>query len=124
VYDRSSEYPHTIDLKLTGSRPFVDAARILALAHGVAHTSTAERLRALEEPAHLAPEQVAALVDAFHFVHLQRLRSQLGPGAPRSGVNRVDPEALHDLDRHVLKEAFRQARRLQALLAREYELAY
>jgi CBS domain-containing protein len=123
VYDGSKEFPHTIDLKMNGSRPFVDAARILALAHGVPHTSTAERLRAVEERAPFGPERLAALVDAFYFVHRLRLRRQRDTDAGAGGSNRIDPAELNDLDRHVLKEAFKQARKLQARLARDYELA-
>jgi CBS domain-containing protein len=36
--------------------------------------------------------------------------------------NLIDPEQLNDLDRRILKEAFRQARKLQARLALEYRL--
>ena len=43
---RRRTFPRTLELKMYGSRPFVDAARILALANRVPHTSTAERLRA------------------------------------------------------------------------------
>jgi CBS domain-containing protein len=122
VTDRSKEFRHTLDLKMNGSRPFVDAARILALAHGVAHTSTAERLRAVEEVVHQGPEALAAIVDGFHVVHRFRLLSQCG-ARPGPAPNRLDPDTLHDLDRHVLKEAFHQARRLQERLARAYDLA-
>jgi CBS domain-containing protein len=129
VYDRSAEFPHTIDLKLSGSRLFVDAARVFALAHGVPHTATAERLRAVEGAVRFGAERLAALVDAFHFVHRLRLRNQASAGEPAPGrssaapdANRIDPRELNDLDRHVLKEAFRQARKLQDQLAREYEL--
>ncbi|BDG01349.1 DUF294 nucleotidyltransferase-like domain-containing protein [Anaeromyxobacter oryzae] len=122
TYDRSKEYPHTIDLKMNGSRPFVDAARILALAHGVAHTNTAERLRAVDAVAPFAPGRLAAIVDAFYFVHLMRLRSQREPPRPGAAPNRIDPRQLNELDRHVLKEAFRQARHLQTRLALEYGL--
>ncbi len=121
VTDRSSEHPGTLDLKLAGSRPFVDAARILALAHGVAHTATAERLRAVQEVTGQRPEAFAAVVDAFHVVHRLRLLSQCGP-RPGPAPNRLDPDTLNDLDRHLLKEALRQARRLQEWLARDYDL--
>ena len=47
TFDRCREFPHSIDLKMFGTRPFVDAARIFSLAHGIADTSTAQRLRAL-----------------------------------------------------------------------------
>ena len=123
VYDRSKEYPHTIDLKMHGSRPFVDAARILALAHGIPHTNTAERLRAVEQIVPLGPDRLAAVVDAFHFVHLVRLRRQCRPEGAGEGLNRIDPSELNDLDRRVLKEAFRQARHLQQRIAQDYELA-
>jgi CBS domain-containing protein len=63
------------------------------------------------------------MIDGFHFIHLLRLRNQIDPACRPEGANRIDPRRLNDLDRHVLKEAFRQARRLQARLVREYELA-
>lgn len=121
-FDGSKDYPHTLDLKARGSRLFVDAARVLALAHQVVPTSTAERLRAVAEPANLG-EGVAALVDGFHFIHLVRLRHQRRlRGADPGRANRVDPGELNDLDRTVLKEAFRQARKLQAWLASQFQL--
>jgi CBS domain-containing protein len=121
-FDGPKEHPHTLDLKSRGSRLFVDAARVLALAHEVEATSTAERLRAVAGPADLGDEGVAALVDGFHFIHLLRLRHQrrtLGPGR----ANRVDPDDLNDLDRSVLKEALRQARRLQTWLGSRFDLS-
>jgi CBS domain-containing protein len=122
VVDRSKEFPHTLDLKAHGSRIFVDAARILALEHGIAHTSTAERLRAAAEVGALDRDGVAALVDGFHFVHLLRLRNQFRRDAAREGANRIDPRRLTPLDRVVLKEAFRQARRLQERLALDHRV--
>jgi CBS domain-containing protein len=117
----SKEYPHTLDLKARGSRLFVDAARVLALAHGIAPTSTAERLRAAAEPAHMSPESLAGMVDGFYFIHLLRLRNQRRVADP-ARANRVNPDELNDLDRSVLKEAFRQAKKLQGWLTSEYQL--
>jgi CBS domain-containing protein len=122
VVDRAGEFPHTLDLKSTGSRPFVDAARILALANRVPYTSTAQRLRAVTETLGLGEESVAAMIDGFHFIHMLRLRNQCRPGLREGAANRVDPGDLNDLDRQILKEAFRQARKLQQRIAREYEL--
>ena len=39
-----------------------------------------------------------------------------------AGDNRVDPDTLNELDRRVLKEAFRQARKLQLRLKLDYQL--
>ena len=121
VVDRSGEFPNTLDLK-SSSLPFVDAARILALANRVPYTSTAQRLRAAAEILHLGEEAVAAMIDGFHFVHLLRLRNQCRPGLPPGGANRLDPRELNELDRQILKEAFRQARKLQQRIVREYQL--
>jgi len=120
VCDGSKEFPHTIDLKANGTRPFVDAARVLSLATGVSHTNTAERLRAAAEAIGLDPDDAAAIVDGFHVVHLARLRNQCR--RPEGDGNRVDPRTLNDLERQVLKEAFRQARKLQHRLAIEHRL--
>jgi CBS domain-containing protein len=122
VYDGSQEFPHTIDLKMVGSRPFVDAARVFSLAHGVRQTSTAERLRSAAEALNFSSEGLSAVVDAFHFVHLLRLRNQCRIGGGPIRANRVDPRGLSDLDRGVLKEAFRQARKLQNRLASAHRL--
>ncbi len=46
--------PKTINLKLYGVRPFVDTARIMALARGLPQTATAERLRAASAAGALA----------------------------------------------------------------------
>ncbi len=122
VYDDSKEFPHTIDLKMHGSRPFVDAARILSLANGVPHTSTAERLRAVAGIVRFDRDSLAAIIDGFYFIHLLRLRNQCKLQGAQVGANRVDPKDLNELDRHVLKEAFRQARKLQNRLVLDYRL--
>jgi len=63
VYDNNKDFPHTIDLKMHGARPFVDAARIFALANNVAMTSTAQRLRGAAEATNLGAD-VEAMIEA------------------------------------------------------------
>lgn len=110
----------TLDLKTHGSRIFVDAARLMALGLGVAETNTAQRLRLTGRRMGEDERDIAAAVDAFHFLQMLRLRAQRGeldePGAERPaarGANRIDPYRLNDVDQRMLKEAFRQARQLQ-----------
>jgi CBS domain-containing protein len=93
-----------LDLKLLGARPFVDAARVLALAAGAPHTGTAARLRD-------AGERTAA--DAFHYIQGLRLK---GEG------NIVRVAKLNDIERRVLKGAFRQAALLQERLRLDFAL--
>lgn len=117
---------HTLDLKLNGITPFVDAARIFSLAAGVSQTSTLQRLRASAAKLKIHPTEVEAWIDAFLFIQVLRMRHH--DEGREQGLsdeqldNRIDPEALHELDRRILKEAFRQARKLQARLALEYHL--
>ena len=113
------EHPHTLDLKGQGVRLFVDVLRILALAHGVEHTNTVERLRGARQALGMPVEEAAAMAAAFY--QIQRLRLQNQVSAEFSGAaNRINPDRLHKLDRQILKEAFRQARTLQQRLRLDY----
>ena len=107
--------------KAFGARPFVDAARIIALAHGIPHSSTTARLRAAAAQMKLGNDDVNAVIDGFFFIQTLRLRNQRGDTQP-GAANRVDPDKLNELDRQVLKEAFKQAKRLQLRLQLEYRL--
>ncbi|MCC4117192.1 DUF294 nucleotidyltransferase-like domain-containing protein [Aromatoleum toluclasticum] len=113
----------TIDLKKSGARLFVDVARILALRADVASSSTVQRLRQAGTRMGMPAEEIAALIDGFHFIQLLRLRSQhLDTEHDAPGDNRIDPDTLNELDRRILKEAFRQARKLQLRLKLDYQL--
>ena len=115
--------PGTVNLKLHGVRPFADAARVYALAFGLAQTGTAERLRAAAADLRMEPSEMAAIVDAFYFIQKLRLRIQARPGTDsRGNANQIDPQSLNDFERPSLKEAFRQGRRLQQRLALDYDL--
>jgi len=121
VDDDVPEAPDTIDLKVRGTRIFVDAARVFALALGIAETGTADRLRIAGSRLKVEPRHVDAAVEAFHFLQLLRLRQQDAPG-PSATANRIDPYALNDVAQRMLKEAFRQAKTLQERLRVTYRL--
>lgn len=121
VFDKNDEFPHTIDLKTYGSRLYVDVARILSLAGGVSETGTAERLRALAERGKLGGEDIGAFIDGFFVMQRMRLRQQQS-GTPEGMANRVNPDQLNELDRLILKESFKQAKKLQVRLQMEYRL--
>ncbi|NOU01017.1 MAG: CBS domain-containing protein [Gallionella sp.] len=113
-----------LDLKLNGITPFVDAVRIFSLAAGVTHTSTLLRLRASAEKLKIHPSEIEAWLDAFLFIQVLRMRhhdEEKTKGMSEAALNNlIDPEQLNELDRRILKEAFRQARKLQARLSLEY----
>jgi len=114
--------PHTVNLKLNGARPFIDAARIYALAHGLSQTNTADRLRAARAGNGMGAAEAEGLVDAFFVVQGLRLATQAGLEPGDEGANRVDPDKLNPFERRILKEAFLQARRLQSRLALDYQV--
>ena len=115
--------PHSIDLKGFGARLFVDAARIYALSQGLGQTSTVERLRAVGPGAGMSAADVEATLGAFLFIQQLRLRNQASQETlTEANANRIDPEALNELDRHTLKESLRLARKLQQRLALDYQL--
>lgn len=123
VADDGGKFPGTIDLKAFGARPFVDAARVLSLAHALPATGTAARLRAAGAAGVLPREEVAASVDAFHYIQGLRLRRQhLDGGLPAGAENRIDPERLNAVDRRILKAAFRQAALLQERMRLDFAL--
>jgi len=123
VVASGGEHPHTIDLKVNGATPFVDGARLLALAHRIPETNTIARFRAAAERGVLRKEEADAWCDAYAYIQLLRMRghqSQAGQGLALD--NHIDPDRLNELDRRILKEAFRQARKLQTRLALDHQL--
>jgi len=66
---------------------------------------------------------VEAIIDAFNFIQMLRLRHQhLETGQGRPGDNRIFIDRLNQLDRRILKESFRQARKLQQRIKLTYQL--
>lgn len=110
-----------VDLKLNGTVPFVDAARLLALANGIRATGTVERFETLATMGVVPAAEVRGWVDSFQFFQSLRLRAQhMGEPGPEGNPNSLDTRTLSGLDRRILKEAFREARRLQQRLALDY----
>lgn len=108
----------TLDLKLRGAMPIVDAARVFALASGIHETGTRTRLLRCVELGRLRGDEVAAWIDAFDFIQLMRLRMQHGVSRELSTL--PDPTRLSALDKRILNEALRQARKIQQRLELDY----
>ena len=119
----NEKHPHTLDLKLNGLTPFIDAARIIALKHLITAKGTHERLQVAADMKVLKQSDVDAWIEAYDFIQLLRMKQhkeQVEQGIPLH--NHIDPDSLNELNRRILKEAFRQARKLQSYLEREYQL--
>jgi CBS domain-containing protein len=115
-----------IDLKLHGTAIYVDAARLFALAHGIAATGTRARFEAAARAMHVPAQEAEAWTEGFEILQTMRLQVQLAT-ASREAVdasdgnpNLIDVGALNDIDRRVLKESLRVARRLQQRIELDY----
>ncbi len=113
----------SLDLKRQGLAPFVEAARVFALANGVAEANTLERMDRLAKNGVFDPKDANAWKEAYSLIQAIRMRShqeQLNRDEPLS--NYINPDDLNPLDRRILRESFRQAQRLQQKLEVTYQL--
>lgn len=110
-----------LDIKLNGTMIYVDTARLYALANGIDAVNTRARFEAVGHVLHVPPREGEGWVGGFEFLQMLRLRGQIGLVVERSEVseppahnpNLLDVSSLNDIDRRILKEALRVARRLQ-----------
>ena len=119
-----------VDLKLHGTAIYVDAARLYALAHGVPATATRARFEAVASALGVAAPEAEGWVSGFEYLQMLRLQVQLardrGPAAEAeaekrdANPNQIDVASLNDIDRLVLKESLRVARRLQQRIQLDY----
>lgn len=112
---------NTIDLKVQGLSPFVDAARVFAFANGIPATSTLERIEALAEKNAFDDKDAKAWIESYGLIQLLRMHNQQAQvKAGKAPNNRINTNDLNQLDRRILRESFRQAQRLQQKLERTY----
>jgi CBS domain-containing protein len=115
-----------IDLKLGGTAIYVDAARVYALAHGVVETGTRARFEGVARAMGAPAQEAEGWISGFEYLQLLRLQVQLARDsraavdATDGNPNQVDVAALNDIDRRVLKESLRVARRLQQRIEMDY----
>jgi len=129
-----------LDVKLNGTMIYVDAARLYALANGIEAVNTRSRFEAVARALRVPPHEAEGWVGGFEFLQMLRLRRQIGDagasgaagdgggagssrggsdgsgqsgGASEPDPNLLDVASLNDIDRRILKEALRVARRLQ-----------
>jgi CBS domain-containing protein len=109
------------DLKHHGTMPFVDAARLYALVYGIEYTDTRRRFEAIAHQLKVPGQESEAWVRGFEYLQLLRLQTQAACGTqPCENANVIDVGSLNDIDRRMLKESLRVARRLQQRMQLDY----
>jgi CBS domain-containing protein len=108
----------------TGRRRAAASSTRWALAAGLTETNPAERFKRLAEAGRLPADDVRAWVPSFEYFQLMRLRSQHRRAqtyaASDDNPNEVELDELSTLDRRIINEAFRQARKVQQRLELDY----
>ncbi len=121
LVEKSGESQNTLNLKINGVTPFVDAARIFALALGSDETGTIQRFRAAADAWKMDKSETEAWIESFLYIQLLRLRLQHKQANKQEiASNRINPDTLNSLDQHILRQTFRQARILQNVLEKYF----
>lgn len=114
-----------VDVKRAGLFPLMHGIRALALEQGITETSTAGRVRRLQEAGVLERDQAAELIDAFWYltglrlsVRLERMRLHRPPD------DLVRPELLGKPERDLLRDSLQTVKRLRELVRHHFRLAW
>jgi len=103
----------TVDLK-AAMLPIVAFARLYALRHDIAQTNTLDRLDALVEKGHLAPESRDEITATYTFLTKLRLQHQVkGLHSGQALDNLIELRSLGYTERSLLRQAFAHIRALQ-----------
>ena len=109
-----------LDLKKGGIFPIVHGVRALALEKGLAETGTAARIARLAELGAFEPLFARELTEALRYLMTMRLDAQI---AEQASTSLVRPRELTTMERDVLRDAFKIAKRLREMLRRHFNLA-
>jgi CBS domain-containing protein len=124
VVEQSGAHKDELDLKLFGTWPIVNAARLFALDAGIDHTNTIDRLNALADLKYGDAGLLNDLREAFEFLtalRLERQLEQMASGQPIS--NYISPATLSNLHKSLLKEAFQAIVRVQSAIESRFKTA-
>ena len=110
-----------INLKLRGTLPLVEGARLLALKAGIPATSTLARLDGLAQEEAINPADRDDLADAFHLITRLLLRQQIDDFRAGREVDDWVPEtSLSQREKERLVVGFRAIGKFRAALALEF----
>jgi CBS domain-containing protein len=122
VVQRSGEHKDEMDLKLFGTGPIVNSARLFALDAVIDPTNTSERLAELERIGYADPALLRDMQEALEFLTLLRLERQMQQmEAGETISNYLNPATLSNLQRSLLKEALQTITRAQSLVESKFK---
>jgi CBS domain-containing protein len=124
VLERSGEHRHELDLKLSGTVPIVNAARVFALDALIQPTNTIDRLNVLAALNYGDTALLHDMREAFEFLLLLRMEHQLDQArTEKPASNYIDPATLTPLQKSLLRDAFQTSARAQEALQARFATA-
>ncbi len=123
IVEKTGEHKNKLDIKKHGITPFVNFSRIMALNWGIRETNTMQRLQLLYDNGYIADDLWKTATEAYEFVMQLRLLHQLNQ--IEEGIlpdNYINPGELTDLEKRMLKDAFRVIERLHRALESTFQL--
>lgn len=123
IKTEKGEHAGQIDLKRAGIFTITEGAKILALAHGVQETGTAQRIERLSEQGVLTQNEADDLTASFYALVHFRLRTQVDAmSAGREPDNRIRLTELNRMEQERLKTALEGVSSFQRDMGRRYRL--
>lgn len=121
VTERRGGHRGAIDMKRSALIFLIEAARVLALKHGIRETSTIERLRALVVNKVIHGDDAEYFENAYRIILGHTLKAQIDTflKTGESGYY-LNPGDLSERNREILKRALRAVSRLQELVGTEF----
>lgn len=117
------EHAGALDIKKGGIFPVVHGIRSMALEHGLSETNTVGRLQILSGRRPLGREFTADLIEAFDFMSMLRLRTQLEQSERGIATsNFVYPGRLNRLERSLLRDSLRVVKQFKSLITLHFRL--
>lgn len=124
IVERNGEHKDTLDLKMYGTAPIVNLARLFAVDAQVQATGTSDRLRQVRDSGYGDAVLLDDLAEAAEFLMMLRLQHQVDQvRAGQKVSNHVNPESLSHLQRALLKEAFQSIARGQSFAESRFKTA-
>ena len=122
VVQRSGEHKDEMDLKLFGTGPIVNSARLFALDAVIDPTNTSERLAELEKIGYADAALLRDMQEALEFLTLLRLERQMQQLEAAERIsNYLNPATLSNLQRSLLKEALQTITRAQSMIESKFK---
>jgi CBS domain-containing protein len=122
VVEKDGEHKDELNLKVKGIAPIVDIVRLFALERGVPETSTLERIAALRESHTIVQEYADEFAHAFEFIMLLRIHHQYEQMSAGQTVNNfINPNALSNLEKRSIKDAFQLITKIQDMIIERYK---